>query len=334
MAHVPGDVGDGDQQPPAAGMVRVGLGEHRVVEIACVLAVDGDQRHLAQVEAVAHRRRLGAFGLVERGLGELDRDVVGGDGDQAHGARVAHRPDALEYLRPARQRAARRLDPDDVARLGSVLVGRPNLEALPQLAVGRGHQAHAVTARGFFVEAEDLLRAAAQPADDARFVVAAAALEIGQHAIADGGGGAAAPGTMRGGLRRDLDARRRAVLLLVVLARHGDQVAVAVDPHDLQHGHIGECRGIAEGLGAVGRDLARIAQVAQQLLQFDALVALEAPGAGDLALADRRCAVADESQQFVAGRDFALSHRFQFGEVARSWPWRPCAWARISSWQF
>ena len=74
--------------------------------------------------------------------------------------------------------------------------------------------------------------------------------------------------------------------------------------------------GIAEGLGAVGGDLARVAQVAQQLLELDALVALEAPGAGDLALADRRGAVADESQQFVAGRDFALSHRFRCGAAA------------------
>ena len=52
--HVPGDVGDGDQQAPAAGMVRVGLGEHRVVEVARILAVDGDQRRVAQVEALAH----------------------------------------------------------------------------------------------------------------------------------------------------------------------------------------------------------------------------------------------------------------------------------------
>jgi hypothetical protein len=310
-------------------MARVGLGEHRVVEVARILAVDGDQGHLAQVEAMAHRRRLGAFGLVERGLGELDRDVVGGDGDQAHGARVAHRSDALEHLGPARQRAACRLDPDDVARHRAVFVGRPDLEALPELAVGRTHQAHAVAAVGLLVEAEDLLGAAAQPPDDARFVGVAAAFEIGQHAVADGGGGAAARR-----LRSDLDAGRQAVLLLVVPARHGDQVAVAIDPYDLQHGHVGERGGIAEGLGAIGGDLARVAQVAQQLLEFDALVALEAPGAGDLALADRRGAVADESQQFVAGRDFALSHWFQCGEAARSWPWRPCAWARVSSCQF
>ena len=116
VAHVPGDVGDGDQQAPAAGMGGIGLGEHRIVEVARVLAVDGDQRHLAQVEPVAHRRGLGALGFLERGLGKLDRDVVGGDRDQADRARVAHRPDALEHAGAARQRAAGRLDPDDVAR--------------------------------------------------------------------------------------------------------------------------------------------------------------------------------------------------------------------------
>ena len=251
VAHVPGDVGDGDQQAPAAGMVGIGLGEHRVVEVARILAVDGDQRHVAQVEPVAQRRRLGALGLVERGLRELDRDVVGGDGDQADGARVAHRPDALEHARAARQRSAGRLDPDDVARHGAVLVGRPHIEALPELAVGRADQAHAVAAGRLLVEAEDLLGPAAQPADDARLVGLAAALEVGQHAVADGG-----CGPLRGRLRGDLDARRRAVLLLVVAARHGDQVAVVVDPHDLEHGHVGQRLGIAEGLGAVGGDLA------------------------------------------------------------------------------
>jgi hypothetical protein len=59
---------------------------------------------------------------------------------------------------------------------------------------------------------------------------------------------------------------------------------------------------ILECLGAVGGDLARIAQLAQQLLQLDALVPLDVEGARDLALADRRRAFLDEGQQFVAGR--------------------------------
>ena len=48
-AHVPGDVGDRDERMPAAGARRIGLGPDRIVEIAGVGAVDGDQRHSAQI---------------------------------------------------------------------------------------------------------------------------------------------------------------------------------------------------------------------------------------------------------------------------------------------
>ena len=67
-AHVPGDVGDGDQQMPATGifLVRVRLRPHRVVEIAGVGAVDGDQRQGAKIVTVFCRRRAGSGGLLFR----------------------------------------------------------------------------------------------------------------------------------------------------------------------------------------------------------------------------------------------------------------------------
>src|SRR3546814_10218823 len=57
--HVMGDIGDGDDGMPAAlvGGIVVRLGEHRVVMVAGVFRVDGDQRNLAQVLAAAHRHR-------------------------------------------------------------------------------------------------------------------------------------------------------------------------------------------------------------------------------------------------------------------------------------
>jgi hypothetical protein len=48
----------------------------------------------------------GALGFLQGGRRELDRDVVGCDRDQAHGARVAHRPDALDHAGAAGERAA------------------------------------------------------------------------------------------------------------------------------------------------------------------------------------------------------------------------------------
>ena len=55
--HVPGDIGDRHQQPVAAGIGRVvvGRGPDRIVEIAGVLAVDGDEVDVAQVGAALDR---------------------------------------------------------------------------------------------------------------------------------------------------------------------------------------------------------------------------------------------------------------------------------------
>ena len=78
-----------------------------------------------------------------------------------------------------------------------------------------------------------------------------------------------------------------AVLFFVVAARHGQQMAVVVDAHDLQYGDVSQSFRILECLGAVGGDVAVVAQVAQELLELDALVALQPVGARDLALADR-----------------------------------------------
>ncbi len=51
-ADVVRDVRDGHDQPEApSGAGLVGLGEHRIVEVARVIAVDGDQRDVAQVGA-------------------------------------------------------------------------------------------------------------------------------------------------------------------------------------------------------------------------------------------------------------------------------------------
>ena len=52
-AHVMRHVGDGHDQPES---IAVRLGIHRVVEIARILAIDGDQRHVAQIGCVCPTR--------------------------------------------------------------------------------------------------------------------------------------------------------------------------------------------------------------------------------------------------------------------------------------
>jgi hypothetical protein len=50
--HIGAHVGDRDQQAPALAAADLGrLAVDGIVEVACVLAVDGDQRHVGQVDA-------------------------------------------------------------------------------------------------------------------------------------------------------------------------------------------------------------------------------------------------------------------------------------------
>ena len=87
-SHVMGDIGDGDDQAEAAG---IRFGEHRVVEVARVLAVDGDQRDVAQVGRGGRAEPpRAALGLLEGVDGECLGDIVRMDGDQADRARIAH----------------------------------------------------------------------------------------------------------------------------------------------------------------------------------------------------------------------------------------------------
>jgi hypothetical protein len=114
-------------------MRRVALGEHGIVEVARILAVDRDQRHLAQVEAVAQRRRLGAARPRARRPREFDRDVVG-----AIEIRLMVRGSLIGPIRSITRRLARQvraglLDPDDVAWPRSLLVGGSHVELAPSL---------------------------------------------------------------------------------------------------------------------------------------------------------------------------------------------------------
>ncbi len=96
------DVGDGDEDAPSPPVVPWELlREHRVVEVARVVAVDGHERRGAQILAAAQRDAARALGLGQRLRREAVGDAMGVDADQADGARLAHAPQALDDLRRA-----------------------------------------------------------------------------------------------------------------------------------------------------------------------------------------------------------------------------------------
>ena len=93
--HIVAHVGNGHQQAPALAAPYLGrLAVHGVVEVARVLAVDGDQRHVGQVDALlfvlrAHLVGQGAS-LGQAVLGKLVRHAVLAHGDLDLHARVVH----------------------------------------------------------------------------------------------------------------------------------------------------------------------------------------------------------------------------------------------------
>ena len=82
------DIGDRDHQPKAAFLLRVGFGKHRVVEVARVGPVDGDQLHLPQVGAAAKPDASCPLGFLQSGFGKFLRNIVGMDGNQADRAGI------------------------------------------------------------------------------------------------------------------------------------------------------------------------------------------------------------------------------------------------------
>src|SRR5476649_693667 len=184
------DVGDRDDQAEGVGAADLDrLAIHGIVEVARVLAVDGDHRHVAQVDAVGqvgvahHAGQL--FSLLERGGGEDMRhaELAHGDFDFHAGIveRAQHFDDLADRLLEA-HRLFRQFDADDLARLG-LADGTGNDDVLADALVFRRDDPAAV-----FIQqaADDVGVGAGDHLDDGALRAAAAvgAGDLGHDAVA------------------------------------------------------------------------------------------------------------------------------------------------------
>ncbi len=278
--HVPGDVGNRDEQVPAAGVGRIGVsvGPDRVIEIAGVLAVDRHQRDVAQILPVAERRRSGGRGLRERGVGKAHRDVVVVNGNQADRPRSPRRSAALDDFRAAQpQRPALiHLGPDELARLGAKRINGRDLHLLATSAIDR-KQAPASANQA--VDSERAHRPAVQLTNNSGLVAAVGRLaEPRERPVALHQRRTAAP------VGHDRDLRRRRFLRPRDRSRR--QLAVDIDIEDLKNGHRRQPPGPAKAPALVAPNRTRALKVAQDLAQFDLLLGVEAEGTGQFPLAD------------------------------------------------
>ena len=96
--HVVGDVGDGDEEAEA---VPICFGVNGVVEVARILAVDREQRRVAQVSAAAKPGGARSLGLGKRQFWEDIGDGVSGNADQADRTGIAEAAEPLDDARGA-----------------------------------------------------------------------------------------------------------------------------------------------------------------------------------------------------------------------------------------
>jgi hypothetical protein len=297
-ADVVRDVSDRDDQ---AEPVSVGLGVDRIVEVARVLAVDGDERRVAQVGAVAERGRAGGGGFAQGGVGELGRDVVRVDAHEADRARVAHRAQPLHDARglQAETLVRERGGQDDLARLCGHVFARRDDPLGFRAAVG-GHDAGG--RRSGAEDADDAAGRVGEALDGSALVAAAVdRAQLRHHPLAGRQGGLAAP------LGGHEDLRRGP--LAVPAERARERVAVLVRAGDL-HGHlVRQAAGLAEAAGAGRGERAFGREGLQEVAKLGLAVGRDVERAGDLALADPAGALPDEAAHFFA--------RGQGGRVAR-----------------
>ena len=101
-------------------------------------------------------------------------------------------------------------------------------------------------------------------------------------------------------------------MLLRPIGRPGDELAIGIALDDLEHGHRRQHAGPLK-LPPGASDQPVIGHVAQQLFQRDAVAALDAEGARDLALAGLDARALQKIQNLLLGRKLA---RFRgFGSV-------------------
>ena len=117
--HIPGDVRNGHDQPVSR---PVGLGEDRVVEIACIVPVDGQELQGVQIGATAQPWRPCLLGFVQNIGRERMRDIIRYQRNQADRASVVRVAQPLQHACRTRsiRTAGQGLRPNDLTVFGAI----------------------------------------------------------------------------------------------------------------------------------------------------------------------------------------------------------------------
>ena len=295
------DVGDRHPDHVAAGIggIVVGLGVDRVVVVAGVGRVDGDEGQRPQVLAGAEsERRAAGLRLGHGRVREVVGDAVLVDGDERdrlRRRRVAQPGHHAGLRQAVGAGGAELLGLDQLALAGAGAVPGGDVPVAVGALVDGGD---AATRLGGVIDADDPPRPHADAADDPggeRRLGVVDGRQPPEQPVAGAEAGVVAAG-------EDQDPRRRAFAL--PLGGLGPEVAHGVGAGDAQHQ---DRRQLAPGphLPALLLDQTVAGHVCEQRLQRRAGRPLQPEGARDLALAGQRRVVAQEGEDLVARRQSA-----------------------------
>ena len=190
-AHIPGHIGDGDQQMPSASIVLVPVGfrPHRVIEITGIGAVNGDQGDITEIVTALGRGRPCRFRQFEGVVTESGWQAVIGDGNHrgGGGAVTSVSGDTLDNSGPAQAQfpARHRLGADQFTglRVQGVLVVD---DKFPFRSSVRGAEPALATDNS--KNPQDLIGGGGDGADNPGLISAVAGgAEARQHAVARAG---------------------------------------------------------------------------------------------------------------------------------------------------
>ena len=297
---------DDHDMPARVFRVCIGFREHRIVVIARVHRIDGQQRNAAQIRATGQLRRLQIPRLVDHALWKIIRNAVRVHRNQRHLALVFRIAERFHDARPRRREPSRlrEFEAHEIAVLGVLLVTLVHRPGFQFLAVDRLDRPAAPRVRA--IDAE-------QPPLIARQLLDRLALELEprdihlvefrdprHHVIADARHAILVRRDARERARQNQHARL-GTFFRVPDDRFADQIAVAIAPRDFQRHDGGQRSRLAQFLART-RKRALVRHHRQETLQRDLVAALDAERARDLALADLALRTFDESQHLLARR--------------------------------
>ena len=294
-AHIMGDIGNRHPQDMATGIGGVVI-RHRgdsVIAVARIGRVDGDQREVAQIGALAKLHGFGSGGGLDHLIGEGVGDAMFMNGNQRHGlwrARVANAGDDARLAQAHTVFGSGRLGLDQFAIACAISIAHRHL-IFVALALAHGQDAPAMIGL-------------AEHADNARGRLGNAANGAGM--VGNWGGGIhrlglgqnpVTPCQCRGrGVGQDQRARRGG--LACPHRRAGQKLAIVGLPVDDQHSNRGQHIRIGKA-AALLFQMPLIAKRAQHGLKLDTRSPLDAKSLGDIALGGGTRVFADEFQQLV-----------------------------------